>query len=541
MPPLRSLIVLAVAAAFGVPMAAGAQAQILVNTTEYIHPVEAFHCVAASQPCSFNAAIERGQSSFGAVVSACFEAGNPRCLQEDDPNYDPATGLWRLQIGDPFDPFIVDRDDMIIDFTANIEGWAGPQDNRVAIEIASEEQQKELFLVEGSGNQFAGFQIVGQTSIALFVVRAVVQGSVAADNVFGPGLVLAGQTEGVGIRMRGPGVTQNRVVGSWCGVQGDGTDVAGLAEHCVEITEGANRNTIGGPNPEDGNVFAANLASAIAITDAASRDNVVEGNLIGLDATGITPAGNATGIALAAQATGTKVFANIISGNTIDGILADNTSTEFGRIITRIEDNYIGPDKSGDQGPGNEGCGIKVRGLSKNVNIKNNRIWHNALCGVEISGGNARDNTVTRNSITRNNGRAILVTQGANNGVEAPAIAVAAAERVTGAACPGCTIEVFSDGFDEAESYEGTTVADAAGAWVLEKPGGFKYRFVTTTATDGKNTSALSKAKIVAGGVRPTRTPTIIPGQTPTATSTPGIVLFGIRLPWVGNRVLVRR
>lgn len=514
-----------------------AQAEILINSTDYIVPVEAFHCVAATQPCTLNAGIERGQSSFGALVTACFDDADPRCLHTDDPNYDAATGRWHLKVKSPFQPFVIDRDDMLLDFTAHVDGWSSPADNRIVLEWATDGIPNELFLISGNGNQFAGFDLKASVIAAYFVVRADSADSVASDNVFGPGLVLSGFEQGVAIRIRGAGATKNRVIGSWCGVRGDGTVMDGNSEHCIEILEGAHDNVVGGSDPADRNVFAGNEGSAIQVADAATRDNVIEGNIIGMDATGLTAAGNGTGITVVQQAQGTKVFANIISGNEIDGVLADNTSTEFGRIITRIEDNYIGTDIGGVRGPGNGSCGVVVRGLSKNVITKNNRIWFNHSCGVSVSGGNARDNTVTRNSIAENNNRAILVSQGANEGVEPPVISVAQANRITGAACARCVVEVFTDPRGEAEAFEGVTTADASGAWVLAQPAGFTYRFVTATATEGKNTSALSEAKLVERGALPTRTPTFT-GGVATPTRTPEVSWVSIRLPWAGNKAL---
>jgi hypothetical protein len=530
---LRLFLPLAAVCALGLTDA-HAQAEVLINTTAYVFPIESFHCVSPTQPCSLNAAIERGQSSFGATVTACFDEGDPRCLQTSDPNYDPDTGKWHLKSSEPFDPYVIDRDDMVMDFRIHVDGWASPADNKIVLDFETNVKPRELFLISGNGNQFAGMDIAGSAESSHLVVRADSASAVASDNVFGPGLVLSGLDSGVAIRVRGAGVQRTKIIGNWCGVRGDGTEVAPNSEHCIEVLEGANGTIIGGPDPADRNVFAGNLDSAIQVADASTRDTIIEGNYIGMDATGLTPAGNATGISLVREAQATKIFANVISGNTVDGVLADNTSTEFGRLITRIEDNYIGPDASGLRGPGNAGCGIQIRGLAKNVYAKNNRIWFNDGCGVQVTGANARDNTITRNSISQNQGRAIQVGEGANENVAEPVIAVAKPDRINVTACPFCVVEVFTDPIDEAEAFEGETTADADGTWQLVSPSGFTYRFVTATATDGKNTSGLSQAMLVERGQLPTRTPTIHVGAT--ATRTPEVIWIGIHLPWTGNK-----
>jgi hypothetical protein len=74
-----------------------------------------------------------------------------------------------------------------------------------------------------------------------------------------------------------------------------------------------------------------------------------------------------------------------------------------------------------------------------------------------------------------------------------PVITFVTSTGVSGIACPGCTVEVFSDADREGRSYEGTTVADASGLFTLAKPTGFIGPYLTTTAPDRDgNTSALS-------------------------------------------------
>jgi RHS repeat-associated protein len=64
---------------------------------------------------------------------------------------------------------------------------------------------------------------------------------------------------------------------------------------------------------------------------------------------------------------------------------------------------------------------------------------------------------------------------------------------VTGIACPGCTVEIFSDSNDEGEVYEGQTRADVAGAFAFDKGNLLTGPHVNATATDAAgNTSEFS-------------------------------------------------
>ena len=69
----------------------------------------------------------------------------------------------------------------------------------------------------------------------------------------------------------------------------------------------------------------------------------------------------------------------------------------------------------------------------------------------------------------------------------------AAASPVSGTACAGCTIDIYSDGADEGRAYEGSTTADAGGSFKFDRK--LAGPFVTATATDGQgNTSPFSQA-----------------------------------------------
>jgi hypothetical protein len=303
----------------------------------------------------------------------------------------------------------------------------------------------------------------------------------------------------------------------------------------VVLAEGANGNTIGGPDPADRNVFAATvLGNGVVLTGDATRDNVIQGNYIGTDPTGARAMGLESGIAISNLANDNQVLGNVISGNRGAGIFSVDASLPFGRTQTLVEGNHIGTDPTGEQPVPNLGYGLRIEGQSKDVRVRRNLVRFNRNGGILVCGTQTRSNTLTENRVTDNRGPAIQVCDGANEGVLPPAIVQASLRRAGGTACPRCRIELFSDPGEQADTFEGATVADDAGTWALDKPEGFKYQDLTATATDGQSTSGLSEPAVAAPDA-PTPTPTAGgPGPSPEPTQ-PNGALDDVFLPWLGR------
>jgi parallel beta-helix repeat protein len=139
---------------------------------------------------------------------------------------------------------------------------------------------------------------------------------------------------------------------------------------------------------------------------------------------------------------------------------------------------------------GNRGNGISMDGGEHNI-IQGNRIAFNEEAGVKV--GVSPHNTIRRNEIHSNTGKGIMLAAGGNVGLAAPVIYSATAGNVVGNACPGCTVEVFSDADDEGRIYEGTTLADPTGHWQLVTVHLLSGPNITATATDPDgNTSEFS-------------------------------------------------
>jgi titin len=133
--------------------------------------------------------------------------------------------------------------------------------------------------------------------------------------------------------------TANLVQGNYIGLRPDGINDEGNALSGVEITGAATANTIGGAAPGAGNVVSGNNGSGVHIVSAPS--NVVQGNLIGLDAAGALAVPNADS-GVSTTALNTLIAGNVVSGNDLLGIILGVTSDG-----SRVLGNRVGTDISG--------------------------------------------------------------------------------------------------------------------------------------------------------------------------------------------------
>ena len=164
------------------------------------------------------------------------------------------------------------------------------------------------------------------------------------DNVIsainGPGVLVTGST-----------TKDNQLVGNLIGTSPDGSGSVANQGDGVQITGGANYNTVGGTAAGQGNVISGNVRNGVEISGAGATYNVVEGNIIGLDPSGQSseiPNGM-NGVEIDGGATyntigGTSVAArNIISGNSADGVMITDSGTSY----NVLNDDYIGTTKNG--------------------------------------------------------------------------------------------------------------------------------------------------------------------------------------------------
>jgi len=164
----------------------------------------------------------------------------------------------------------------------------------------------------------------------------------------------------------------------------------------------------------------------------------------------------------------------------------------------RVERNYIGTDASGTADWGNGTLPVSSAGVWVSAGARDNIIGPDNLIafnstGVWIIDSSSTGNTVTRNRIRDSDRKGIALYE---VGPAAPAITGGGPGSLSGTACAGCTVEVFSDAADEGAIYEGTATANAAGQWTLAKAAGFAGPFLTATATNAAGSTSEFSAPV---------------------------------------------
>jgi len=189
-----------------------------------------------------------------------------------------------------------------------------------------------------------------------------------------------------------------------------GNSVAG-----VGIFSGAQSNVIGGTTAGAGNVISGSPNDGVAISQAGTNSNRVEGNLIGTDSSGTAAVPNGfAGIEIAFSAQNNVVggsapgAGNVISGNTNVGVGIFNPSTNS----NHVEGNFIGTRLDGITPLGNLSHGVMITNSAGSNNVIGgtpNRIAYNGGAGVFVFAGspNPINNSITRNAIFSNTGLGI--------------------------------------------------------------------------------------------------------------------------------------
>ena len=178
----------------------------------------------------------------------------------------------------------------------------------------------------------------------------------------------------------------------------------------VQITASATDNTIGGTATGSANVISGNMGDGVEITGSGTTGNLVEGNDIGTNSNSATGLGNYDGVEIDTGASsntigGTTTAArNVISGNNWDGVHIVDTGTKD----NLVEGNYIGVTAGGSGALGNVQSGVAIyAGASANtiggtVSAAGNVLSGNDSNGVYISDSGTTGNVVDADYIGTN-------------------------------------------------------------------------------------------------------------------------------------------
>lgn len=217
--------------------------------------------------------------------------------------------------------------------------------------------------------------------------------------------------------------TNNTVMGNWIGMRPDGATAASPVNDCVNVWYGAHHNTIGGTTSGSGNVLAYAGRWGIGLgTIGAAGGNIVQGNKIGADATGMLDYGNGLrGVSIDSNPNnligGNSAAArNIISGNNGSAIVIAGA----GATTNTIQGNYIGLNAAGAAALSNTGRGIYANQpgqiIGGSAAGEGNVISGNSSAGVCLESG--ADNCIIRGNIIGLNSTASAPVPN-NNGIEA--------------------------------------------------------------------------------------------------------------------------
>jgi hypothetical protein len=354
----------------------------------------------------------------------------------------------------------------------------------------------DCFRVDSDGNAIKGLQL--QSCRTAIVVGDSAEGTVIGGPAEGDRNII-GPNDGVGIEIDGDGSV---VQGNYLGTDVTGTVSRSNAMEGIWIAPGGENNIIGGSKPGEGNLVAGNNLFGISIDGAGATGNVVMGNYVGVDVTGKVALKNRYGVVLAGGAHDNTIGgkepgeANIISGNQSAGMLIRGSGTNGNTIIG----NLIGTGPSGDEKLG-QGTGIWILdGPQGNIvggtaEGEGNVIANSGIVGITIEGADSTGNTIRGNSIYSNARGDIVSEAGGNLGLAQPTIT--GADPLRGTACAGCIVDIYSSS-EDSQAYEGSTTADASGAFTFDEPLGGP--FVVAVATDaGGNTSPFSEPLAVPG------------------------------------------
>lgn len=225
--------------------------------------------------------------------------------------------------------------------------------------------------------------------------------------------------------------TSNVVEACYIGITPSGRSAAPNSQGGITIRSAGNR--IGGTQPHQRNVIAGGNQGGIFLLDPLALGNVIQGNYIGVDATGTNALGNTQNGILISAAAGNLVggtepgAGNLISGNGQAGVYLMYPTAAF----NQIQGNLIGTDVTGQRALGNL-FGVVIFGGSSNLlgglePSAGNLISGNRSNGVQITlgpGGGGTFNHVTGNRIGTdfagsqplpNLGRGVEIHRGTHN------------------------------------------------------------------------------------------------------------------------------
>jgi titin len=235
-------------------------------------------------------------------------------------------------------------------------------------------------MVQGNyiGTTAAGTQSLGNTNNGVYITSA--PGNLIGGTSPGAGNLISGNFLS-GVYISGSVAVSNVVAGNLIGTEVTGTAILGNGMDGITLY-GASTNWIGGTTAGAGNILSGNRARGILIINANTNNatgNVIQGNYIGTDITGLIALPNGTNGVIISGGSGNLIGGpdvaarNLISGNDQNGILV----TQTGSSNNCLQGNFIGTDQSGTRALPNTFSGITLNGA-----------FHTLVGGTNAGSGN---------------------------------------------------------------------------------------------------------------------------------------------------------
>ena len=260
--------------------------------------------------------------------------------------------------------------------------------------------------IQGSGTtgnvaqgNWVGINASGTAAVANLAAGIAFIDSASANSAIG-NVVSGNAVYGIGVHKYNTalGANNNIIRGNLIGTDPSGTVAIPNVGIGVSIGDGSSGNIVGGTTSADRNVISGNTDTGIKVNQSTTANNVIQGNYIGITASGATALGNGTGVHVI-SATGTVIggagAGNVISGNGT-GILVESFTAS--PMNTGILGNFIGTNAAGTAAIGNAADGVDIRTAGNTIGgttaLDRNIISGNAQRGISISGAFATNNTV---------------------------------------------------------------------------------------------------------------------------------------------------
>jgi hypothetical protein len=221
--------------------------------------------------------------------------------------------------------------------------------------------------------------------------------------------LISGNTQVYGILFSGDSSTGNVVQGNYIGTNVTGDAALGNGYGIYFINQSPSNNKIGGTSAGEGNLISGNSSDGITMNASSPANNTIQGNLIGTNATGTAAVPNANGISIYLNSGGnliggsTSGARNVISGNNGKGIVLYGSKNQL------VQGNLIGTDANGSA-LGNGRMGIFIQNDAQNNTIggtaagAGNIIAFNKEGGVVLASANDTGNRINGNAIYSNVG-----------------------------------------------------------------------------------------------------------------------------------------